>query len=244
MSKATAAASRGRGAQRAARGRVAPRQLPDQQRLDLVTDERPTGGHERRPEGRGGLTRGGHEPAVGAGDGEAHERAAARPRVVEHGAHDELAAGLPASQPGRPSYGSTPDGSASTARRRDTESPLAVPVARAGATVGVDRAGTVPRTAEADSISGSSKRPGVAATGGWLAGAATAPKSRVSCRPLPSPAARGAGRWRTRPGTVAASMGSSESASARPPSAAWPGSRSTSERNSYSRKSRTTSARS
>ena len=67
-----------------------------------MTDERPTSGHERRPEGRGGLTRGGHEPAVGAGDGEAHERATARPRVVEHGAHDELRLGCqPASQVAR-----------------------------------------------------------------------------------------------------------------------------------------------
>ena len=70
--------ARQRAAGRAEAGRavrVAPRELPDEQRLDLVADERPVGGDDRRGERRGRLGVRGERPAVRTGDREAQQRA-------------------------------------------------------------------------------------------------------------------------------------------------------------------------
>ena len=171
-------------------GGIATGQLPDQERLELVADERAPAGQDRGPEGRGRLARGCHEAAIGAGHGEAHERPAARPRVVEDGAHDELGLGR---QPGIQVAAARVRSRRATGRPgpRAAAPPDPCRPCRRPPGAGIRRSGRrYPRRPAA----GPSKNPGVTAGAGWLAEPATAPKSSVSCRPLPSPGALGAGR--------------------------------------------------
>ncbi len=74
-------------------GRVAARQLPHQQRLDVVAGQRLAGGHHGLRERRRVLRAGRDDPAVRAPDREAEQRAPARSHVVERRADGQLRLG-------------------------------------------------------------------------------------------------------------------------------------------------------